>query len=85
MRRYMLPALVAGAIGLSGAAFAATMTDGTIKSMDLAKHQITLDNGITYTLPAGFKDPGLKVGAKVAVDWNMVGQNHEASSVTLKQ
>ena len=38
---------------------------------------------IHVTLPADFKDPGLKVGEKVAVIWNMKGKVYEASAVTI--
>ena len=34
-------------------------------------------------LPKGFKDPGLKVGEKVAVVWDLKGNIHEASAVSI--
>lgn len=68
-------------------AVAATTTDqsttGMVKSFDLKTNMLTLDNGIAYKLPIGFKDPGLKNGAKVTVLWHMIGNDHDASKVTL--
>ena len=46
-------------------------------------HTLTLNDGVVYQLPAGFKDPGLKAGAKVEVSWDMQAGKHEASKVTL--
>jgi hypothetical protein len=54
-----------------------------VKSFDLAKHTLTLDNGVTYVLPATFKDPGLKNGGKVTLKWHMKGTEYDADSVTM--
>lgn len=84
MRFHVLPAVVATSLLMTGAAFAAaTTTTGTIKSMDMTAHSITLEDGTVYMLPLGFKDPGLKVGEKVSVVWDMVGQAHDATAVTI--
>lgn len=83
MQTKLLAALVAGSVALSGAAFAATTTVGTIKSLDMTKHQITLQDGTVYMLPSGYKDPVLKVGEKVSITWDMQGQAHQASKVTM--
>ena len=56
---------------------------GKVKSFDLKTHTLTLDNGIAYTLPATFKDPGLKAGEKVTVQWKMNGKAYDATSVKL--
>jgi Cu/Ag efflux protein CusF len=69
---------------MSGAvAMASTTTQGTIKSIDMATHAITLSDGSVYKLPAAFKDPGLKVGEKVAVVWDAKGGMNEATAVTI--
>ena len=85
MRNFLFPAAAAALIVTSFAAVAATdtMTTGTIKSMDMAKHSLVLDNGISYSLPATFKDPGLKVGEKVTVAWVMNGKVYQADQVTI--
>ena len=85
MRNFMFPAMAAALILTSFAAVAATdtMTTGVIKSMDMAKHTLVLENGISYTLPATFKDPGLKVGEKVTVAWVLNGTVYQADQVTI--
>ncbi len=84
MRNFMFPVAAAALIAMSFAAFAAgTMTTGAIKSFDLAKHVLILDNGISYALPVAFKDPGLKVGEKVTVDWVMNGKIYQADTVMI--
>ncbi|MEO5806811.1 DUF1344 domain-containing protein [Devosia sp.] len=85
MRKIILPVALAIALGSSGIAFAAAPNTAvnTVKSFDLKAHTLTLENGVNYVLPATFKDPGLKVGAKVTVKWEMKGKAIQADSVTL--
>ena len=85
MRNVLFPAAAAALIASSFAAVAATdtMTAGSVKSFDLAKHVLVLDNGISYKLPATFKDPGLKVGEKVSVGWVLKGKVHQADKVSI--
>lgn len=55
---------------IAGSALAANLSDtGTIKSLDQAKHQITLSDGRTFTVPANWKFTGHKVGDKVRVTY----------------
>jgi len=77
------PATPAAAPMAAPAAAAPQSVTDTIKSLDLSKHTLTLANGTSYTLPATFKDPGLKVGEKVTVKWTMKGAEHDAQSVTI--
>ena len=84
MRAFMLPAAIILSIGSASLAMAAaTTTDGVIKSLDMKTNTITLADGTAYMLPKGFKDPGLKVGEKVAVVWDLKGNIHEASAVSI--
>ena len=83
MRAYMLPAAIILSIGAGSLAMAATTTDGVIKSLDMKTNTITLADGTAYMLPKGFKDPGLKVGEKVAVVWDLKGNIHAASAVSI--
>ncbi|MDO8985331.1 DUF1344 domain-containing protein [Cypionkella sp.] len=84
MRAFMLPAAIILSLGSASLAMAApTTTDGVIKSLDMKTHTITLADGTAYMLPKGFKDPGLKVGEKVAVVWDLKGKIHEASAVSI--
>lgn len=80
MRAKILPLIVIATLGASGA-FAATVTDGTIKSIDAKTMAITLADGSSYMLPQGFKLNTLKVGEKVAVTWDLKGKVNEASAV----
>lgn len=84
MRAFMLPAAIILSLGSASLAMAApTTTDGVIKSLDMKTQTITLADGTAYMLPKGFKDPGLKVGEKVAVVWDLKGKIHEASAVSI--
>ncbi|MEZ5886555.1 MAG: DUF1344 domain-containing protein [Paracoccaceae bacterium] len=83
MRFSALPLALAISVGMAGVSFASTTSEGTIKAMDMAKHTITLADGTVYYLPANFKDPGLKVGEKVSVVWDMKGTDHDATAVTI--
>lgn len=76
------PAMATKPVAAMAAATPQSVSD-TIKAFDLTKHTLTLGNGITYVLPATFKDPGLKVGSKVTVDWQMNGTAYDATGVKL--
>jgi hypothetical protein len=82
MRSFILPVVIAGSL-LAPAAFAATTTDGMVKSIDQKAGVLTLDNGMVYKLPPGFKDAAVKPGARVAVTWDMKGIEHAAQAVTI--
>lgn len=84
MRALLVPAVAAALISTAPFALAASQTaTGTIKAFDMKAHTLTLDDGITYQLPATFTDPGLKSGEKVQVTWDMQSGKHEASQVTI--
>ena len=84
MRRILFPAAAIALMASSLGAFAAdTHTTGVIKSVDIKAMTLTLEDGTTYVLPAGFKDPGLKAGVKVDVAWQMKNSKHDADAVTI--
>ena len=85
MRKILVPVALAIALGSAGMAYAAatTTTVNTVKSFDLKTHSLVLADGGSYVLPAAFKDPGLKVGAKVTVKSEMSGKTHKVESVVL--
>lgn len=87
MRNVLVPAVLALVLASSGMAMAATAAPqsvtGKIKAFDSKAHTLTLANGIVYTLPATFKDPGLKVGEAVTVKWEMNGAAYKADSVAI--
>jgi Cu/Ag efflux protein CusF len=85
MRKFLFPITAAALIASSMAVFAAETATGTIKAFDLTALTLTLEDGTVYTLPAGFKDPGLKVGEKVSVGWTMVDNKHHADTVTISK
>ncbi|MBL9056440.1 MAG: DUF1344 domain-containing protein [Rhodobacteraceae bacterium] len=83
MRSHFLPVLFVAAIGLGSAAMAAGYTaTGTIKALDAATHEVTLQDGTVYTLPKTFNLDAFKVGEKVNLTWEMNGKLHEASTMT---
>ncbi|MCC0029484.1 MAG: DUF1344 domain-containing protein [Brucellaceae bacterium] len=82
MRVVLFPALAAAAIAVSPV-LAAQSATGTVKAYDTKAMTLTLDNGDRYTLPQSFKDPGLKVGEKVKISWDMQGAKRIADTVTL--
>lgn len=85
MRALIVPAITAAFLATSTLAFAAEMATGTVRSFDLTTHTLTLDNGTVYSLPTSFKDPGLKVGEKVSISWEMKDGKHMADSVTIQK
>ncbi len=84
MRNRLVTATLAALVLGGAAAFAATDTVGKVKTFDATTMTLTLDNGTTYYLPDGFKDPGLKAGEKVTVSWNMINDRHEVETVTIQ-
>ncbi|MCB2110143.1 MAG: DUF1344 domain-containing protein [Defluviimonas sp.] len=83
MRSYLSIPVLAVSLAVAGMAYASTTSTGEIKAIDMSAHTITLADGMVYYLPAGFKDPGLKVGEKVSVVWDMKNNEHQASEVTI--
>ena len=79
--RIVFGALVAASlIGLAGAAYAADAT-GTIKSLDVAKNVVTLDNGATYDVGKGVSLASFKVGEKVKVTYTQSGKMMDATAI----
>jgi Protein of unknown function (DUF1344) len=76
------------AAGILGAAPAALggdaiyRTTGTIKSVDLMQHVVTLENGSTYKAARGVNIKGLKEGQKVTLTYSGFGGSIEASTIT---
>ncbi|MBZ9918413.1 MULTISPECIES: DUF1344 domain-containing protein [unclassified Mesorhizobium] len=84
MRKIIVSAAAAAILASGSVAFAAVKhTTGTIKTFDTASKSLVLDNGSSFTLPRTFKDPGLKVGEKVRVSWDMSGKDKVAEAVKI--
>ena len=74
-----------GILGAATVAFAAEATyrtTGKIKSVDLMKHVVTLENGSTYKAARGINIKVLKPGQKVSLTYSGFGGTIEASAIT---
>ncbi len=83
MRTLLIPAAAAAILATSSLVFAATQTNGTVKSYDSHAMTLTLADDSTYTLKKGVKAPALKAGEKVTVSWDMSGSKKIADKVTI--
>jgi hypothetical protein len=63
------------------AADATYRTTGTIRSVDLMQHVVTLENGATYKAARGVNIKGLKAGEKVTLTYSGFGGTIEASAI----
>ena len=82
MRSKILPLVLVASMSFGAVAFAAsTETKGTIKAIDEKAMTVTLEDGTSYHLPAGFKLADLKVGEKVIVAWEAKGDLKEVAGV----
>jgi len=80
MRMFVSAALAAAVLGAASVAYAADAT-GTIKSLDMSKDMVTLDNGASYVAPKSMKLSGFKVGEKVTVSYTKSGDRMDATSI----
>ena len=79
--RIMLSALAAATIlGAANLAYAAEAT-GTIKSIDMSKHTVTLDNGSTYDVAKNVKFNGMRVGERVTLTYQQSGKAMDATAI----
>ena len=79
--RMLLGAVLATALlALASAADAAEAT-GKIKSLDMTKDMVTLDNGSTYIAPKSVKLSDFKVGEKVTVSYTKAGDKMDVTSI----
>lgn len=67
MRKLTIAAGAAVLLAFSSLAAVSAEVDGSIASVDPTTNTITLTNGNTYTLPAGFDAAALQAGTKVRV------------------
>lgn len=87
MRNHLIPVTAAALVAVSSFAFAATQhhASGSVKTYDSKAMTLSLNDGSTYTLPKGFKDPGLKTGEKVNVAWQQNGTIKMVDKVTIEK
>ena len=82
MRKSLILAASLGTMIISTAAFAAAMNaTGVIKTIDTKANSITLVDGKSFSLPAGFAINTLKTGEKVALVYVMKNNKMVATSV----
>jgi hypothetical protein len=72
---------ILGAAPIAVASDATYRTTGTIRSVDLMQHVITLENGATYKAARGVNIKGLKAGEKVTLTYSGFGGTIEASAI----
>lgn len=87
MRKLLVPAAAAALLATSVLSFAATEqhSTGTVKAYDAKAQSLTLADGTVYMLPKTFKDPGLKAGEKVSINWQMTGSTKTADQVMIQK
>ena len=82
----MLSVFVAvGILSAATVAFAAerpTRRPGRVKSIDLMRHVVTLEDGSTYKVARGVNIKRMKVGEKVTLTTSRFGGTIEASAIT---
>jgi Cu/Ag efflux protein CusF len=72
--------LTTALLALASAADAAEAT-GKIKSLDMTRDMVTLDNGSTYIAPKSTKLSDFKVGEKVTVSYTKAGDKMDIDSI----
>ena len=73
---------ILSAASVALAAETAHKTTGRIKSIDLMRHVITLEDGSTYKVARGVNIKRMKAGEKVTVTTSGFGGTIEASAIT---
>ena len=85
MGKVLSVAAAAAILSIATAAFAAEAphkTTGKIKSVDLMRHVITLEDGSTYKVARGVNITRMKPGERVTVTTSGFGGTVEASAIT---
>jgi hypothetical protein len=80
MRMLVGAALATALLGSASIAYAADAT-GKIKSLDMTKDMVTLDNGSNYVAPKSMKLSDFKVGEKVTVSYTKAGDAMDITSI----
>jgi Cu/Ag efflux protein CusF len=75
-------AAILGAATTAFAAEATRRTTGRIKSIDLMRHVVTLEDGSTFKVERGVNIKRMKAGEKVTVTTTKFGGTLEASAIT---
>jgi hypothetical protein len=84
MRKLLGVFATIGVLGAATFAFAdgpAATATGKVKSVDMMRHTITLEDGSTHKLARGVSIDGVKVGERVTLTYSSVGSITEVSGV----
>lgn len=82
MKKILATLLFTGA--MTGAAFAYTAT-GTIANWNTSNRTIGLENGQTFTVPAGLTTPMLRKGEKVIITFDRIRSRKHVTGVELAE
>ena len=85
MRKILSVFVTVGILSAASVALAAETahrTTGRIKSVDVMRHVITLEDGSTYKVARGVNIKRMKAGEKVTVTTSKFGGTVEASAIT---
>jgi Cu/Ag efflux protein CusF len=80
MRMLIGAVLATALLSAASVAYAADAT-GKIKSLDMTKDMVTLDNGSSYTAPKSVKLSDFKAGQKVTVSYTKAGDKMDITSI----
>ncbi|MEZ2132587.1 MULTISPECIES: DUF1344 domain-containing protein [unclassified Sinorhizobium] len=80
MKRILQSTISTALLLAATAAFAASAT-GSIKSVDLKTHAVTLSDGQRFMFPAHMDLSKLRVGEKVTITYGTKAGKHEASKI----
>ena len=79
--RVLTPAILVFAL-LAGSSMAlAADATGTIKSLDMSRDMVTLDNGSSYMAPKSVNLSTFKVGEKVTINYAMAAGKMDITSM----
>jgi Cu/Ag efflux protein CusF len=81
MKKIVIPTAAAALFAAMSIANAASAT-GMIKSIDISKDTVTLDNGMIYWAPATVKISNFKVGEKVKITYTQTNGKMQLSALT---
>ena len=82
MRKKIATGLVALAMALTPLAASAHVSKGVVKSVNMHKMILRLQDGSAFTLPKGFSET-LTAGESDRLTWAMSGKRHLISKVTV--
>ena len=85
MRKMLRVFAAVGVLGMATLALAAEpvyTATGTIKSIDMLRHVVTLNDGSTYKVARGVNIGRMKAGQKVRLTYTGTGPAIEASAIT---